>query len=101
MEKNKHIGLRIDEETHALLKDLVEYEGRSINGEILFLIRQAVRQYQEKSGGGTGKPENQAFSRVSGKFFSVLTDFSDTLPVLSAALPGLTSRLLQAVPDFS
>ena len=51
MEKNKHIGLRIDEETHALLKDLVEYEGRSINGEILFLIRQAVRQYQEKSGG--------------------------------------------------
>ena len=52
MEKNKHIGLRIDEETHALLKDLVEYEGRSINGEILFLIRQAVRQYQEKSGGG-------------------------------------------------
>ncbi|MGN8799863.1 Arc family DNA-binding protein [Candidatus Merdisoma sp. HCP28S3_H6] len=55
MEKNKHIGLRIDEETHALLKDLVEYEGRSINGEILFLIRQAVRQYQEKSGGGYGK----------------------------------------------
>ena len=53
MEKNKHIGLRIDEETHAGLKELAEYEGRSINGEILYLIRQAVREYQGKIGGGT------------------------------------------------
>ena len=52
MEKNKHIGLRIDEETHAGLKELAEYEGRSINGEILYLIRQAVREYQGKIGGG-------------------------------------------------
>ena len=41
-EKDKHIGLRIDSETHQKLKDLAEYEGRSINGEILYLIRQAI-----------------------------------------------------------
>ena len=43
-EKDKHIGLLIDSETHAKLKDLAEYEGRSINGEILYLIRQAIKQ---------------------------------------------------------
>lgn len=32
MDKNKHLGLRIDEETHEKLKSLAEFEGRSING---------------------------------------------------------------------
>lgn len=32
MEKDKHLGLRIDSETHEKLKSLAEYEGRSING---------------------------------------------------------------------
>ena len=42
VEKDKHLGLRIDTETHDKLKDLAEYEGRSINGEVLYLIRQAI-----------------------------------------------------------
>lgn len=45
-EKDKHIGLRIDSETHKKLKDLAEYEGRSINGEIIYLIRQAIRKHE-------------------------------------------------------
>ena len=49
MEKNKHLGIRIDEDTHKKLKDLAEYEGRSINGEILYLIRQAIRQFEKKA----------------------------------------------------
>ena len=32
MEKDKHLGLRIDSETHGKLKSLAEFEGRSING---------------------------------------------------------------------
>ena len=40
MEKEKHLGLRIDAETHKKLKSLAEFEGRSINGEVLYLIRQ-------------------------------------------------------------
>ena len=47
MEKDKHLGLRIDSETHRKLKELSEYEGRSINGEVLYLIRQAIRQYEK------------------------------------------------------
>ena len=30
MEKDKHLGLRIDSETHGKLKSLAEFEGRSI-----------------------------------------------------------------------
>ncbi|SFH53019.1 hypothetical protein SAMN04487830_10183 [Pseudobutyrivibrio sp. OR37] len=45
-EKDKHLGLRIDSETHDKLKDLAEYEGRSINGEVLYLIRQAIKKYE-------------------------------------------------------
>ena len=47
MEKDKHLGLRIDSETHKKLKDLAEYEGRSINGEVLYLIRQAVKKHED------------------------------------------------------
>lgn len=46
-EKDKHLGLRIDSETHNKLKELAEYEGRSINGEVLYLIRQAIKKYEE------------------------------------------------------
>ena len=47
MEKDKHLGLRIDTETHDKLKDLAEYEGRSINGEVLYLIRQAIKEHEK------------------------------------------------------
>ena len=35
-------------ETHEKLKDLAEYEGRSINGEILYLIRQAITKKEKE-----------------------------------------------------
>lgn len=46
MEKEKHLGLRIDAETHKKLKSLAEFEGRSINGEVLYLIRQAIIEFE-------------------------------------------------------
>ncbi len=48
-QKDKHLGLRIDSETHDKLKDLAEYEGRSINGEVLYLIRQAIKKYEQET----------------------------------------------------
>ena len=38
MQKDKHIGLRCTAETLRKLKYLAAYEGRSINGEILYVI---------------------------------------------------------------
>ncbi|MBR1851960.1 MAG: Arc family DNA-binding protein [Lachnospiraceae bacterium] len=49
-EKDKHLGLRIDSETHEKLKDLAEYDGRSINGEVLYLIRKAIMQHEQQNG---------------------------------------------------
>lgn len=50
MEKDKHLGIRIDSDTHQKLKNLAEYEGRSINGEILYLIRQAIAHHEQING---------------------------------------------------
>ena len=50
MEKDKHLGLRIDSETHKKLKSLADFEGRSIIGEVLYLIRQAIAHHEEKHG---------------------------------------------------
>lgn len=47
--KDKHLGLRIDSNTHKKLKEMSEYEGRSINGEVLYLVRQAIREYEKKT----------------------------------------------------
>ena len=50
MDKDKHLGLRIDTETHDKLKSLAEYDGRSINGEVIYLIRQAIKQHEQDNG---------------------------------------------------
>lgn len=47
--EEKHIGLRIDSETHSKLKNLAAYEGRSINGELLYLIRQAIGAHEKEN----------------------------------------------------
>lgn len=50
METEKHLGLRVDPDTHRKLKSLAKYEGRSINGEILHLIRRAITQHEREYG---------------------------------------------------
>ncbi len=49
-ERNKHIGLRCTAQTLEKLKYIAEYEGRSINGEILYLINSAIRDFETKNG---------------------------------------------------
>lgn len=50
MDKSKHLGLRIDPETHRKFKYLVEFEGRSMNGEVLYLIRREIAEHERKYG---------------------------------------------------
>ena len=49
-EKEKHLGLRIDNELHYKLHYLSRYEGRSANGEVLYLIRQAIERFEAEHG---------------------------------------------------
>ncbi len=47
---NKHLGIEIDPELHYKLHYISRYYGRSANGEILFLIRQAIREFEKFEG---------------------------------------------------
>lgn len=47
---NKHLGLEIDPALHGKLRYIAKYEDRSINGQILFLIRRCIREFEEKNG---------------------------------------------------
>lgn len=47
---NKHLGMEINPELHYKLHYIAKYEGRSGNGQILYLIRQCIREFEEKHG---------------------------------------------------
>ena len=46
---NKHLGIEIDPELHQKLKYVADYEGRSMNGQILYLIRQCVKKFESEN----------------------------------------------------
>ena len=48
--KNKHLGIEIDPELHRKLRYVADYEGRSMNGQILYLVRQCIREFESKNG---------------------------------------------------
>lgn len=49
-EKDKHLGLRIDAETHYKLHYIAQYEGRSGNREVLYLLRKHIAAFEQEHG---------------------------------------------------
>ena len=47
---NKHLGIEVDPELHHKIRYIADFEGRSINRQILHLIRLYIRQFEEKEG---------------------------------------------------
>jgi len=47
---NKHLGIEIDPALHHKLRYIAKYEGRSINGQILYLVRQNIREFEANEG---------------------------------------------------
>lgn len=47
---NKHPGIEIDPELHGKLHYIAKYEGRSANGQILYLIRKCIKEFEEAEG---------------------------------------------------
>ena len=47
---NKHIGIEVDPELHYKLHYISKYEGRSANGQILYLIRQCIQEFERREG---------------------------------------------------
>lgn len=50
MNIERHFGLRIDDELLKKFRYVCEYEGRSANGQILFMIRQLVAEFEKEHG---------------------------------------------------
>lgn len=48
--KNKHLGIEIEPDLHYKLHYIAKYEGRSANGQILYLLRQCIRDFEAKEG---------------------------------------------------
>ena len=48
--KNKHLGIEVDPELHGKLHYIAKYEGRSANGQILYLIRRCIMAFEEENG---------------------------------------------------
>ncbi|NMP38579.1 MAG: hypothetical protein GX051_10765 [Clostridiales bacterium] len=48
--KNNHLGIEIDPELHYKLHYIAKYEGRSANGQILYLIRQCIKDFEATDG---------------------------------------------------
>lgn len=46
----KSVSIRIDENMLDKLHVISDYEGRSVNSEILILIRYAIKKYEEQHG---------------------------------------------------
>ena len=47
---NKHLGIEVPPELHRKLHFIADYEGRSGNGQILYLIRQCIREFEQIHG---------------------------------------------------
>lgn len=46
----KHIGIRVVPEAHAKLAYIAQYEGRTINGQVYYLIQKCIRDFEKENG---------------------------------------------------
>ena len=47
---NKHLGIEIDPELHYKLHYISKYEGRSANGQIIYLLRKCIKDFESREG---------------------------------------------------
>lgn len=48
--ENKHLGIEISKELHHKLHYIAKYEGRSGNGQILYLLNEYIRKFEKEHG---------------------------------------------------
>lgn len=47
---NKHLGIEVNPQLHYKLHYISKYEGRSANGQILYLIRKCIAEFEKEHG---------------------------------------------------
>ncbi len=48
--ENKHLGIEVEPQLHGKLRYIAKYEGRSANGQIIYLIRQCIKEFERENG---------------------------------------------------
>ena len=48
--RDKHLGITLTSELHRKLVYVAQYEGRSMSGQILYLIQKCVRDFEKEHG---------------------------------------------------
>ena len=56
--ENKHLGIEISKELHFKLHYIAKYEGRSGNGQILYLLNEYIRKFEAEHGEIKTQPED-------------------------------------------
>lgn len=50
MKNRSHLSIRMDSELHDKFQHVAAYEGRSMSGQILWLIQRCVREFEKEHG---------------------------------------------------
>mgnify|MGYP002508885009 CR=1 FL=1 len=50
MVAKKHLSIRMDEELHDKIQYIAAYMGRSMSGQILYLMQECVRSFEKEHG---------------------------------------------------
>lgn len=58
MKNEKHFGLRVEENLLKKFRYVCEYEGRSANSQILYLIKKCVAEHEKEHGEIKHHPED-------------------------------------------
>ena len=51
----KCIGLRVVPEVHGMMAYIAEYEGRTLNGQVYYLMQTCIREFEKEHGPITDK----------------------------------------------
>ena len=50
MKERTHLSIRMDKDLHDKFQSISAYEGRSMSGQILYLIQKCVREFEREHG---------------------------------------------------
>lgn len=55
MNKDCYLSIRMDKETHDKIQYVAAYEGRSMSGQIVYLMQTCIRDFEKENGPITGQ----------------------------------------------
>lgn len=62
MNKTSYLSIRMDKPTHDKIQYVAAFEGRSMSGQIVYLMQNCIREFEAKHGPITEQDMNDAHS---------------------------------------